>query len=827
MLAFRTLSGSSSARQSARFGTVRPEVQILSPRPSFCLFTPLEAYFSGMVSETQRLPQLQSAPRVLSRASLSPHLWRAGIVFAYCALTVVMLWPLVRTVGSAVAETDGDPLLNAWALRWVQHALVTNPLHLDDANLFAPAAKSLLFSEALIPQALTAWPIWLITHDALVSYNLSVLLTYPACALAMYALCRALGANRGGSFVAGLLYAFAPFRLDNTAHLQVLSMQGMPLALLAIVQYVRRPVWWRGLLVAAAFAYIALSSVYFLVIFGTGLAAFLLVEAVRQRRALVSRVGVGVALWLLVGAGIVAALDAPYLAMRQEQGIARTLDEAYDDAAHGASYVTVVPGSLLWNHTLPVSGVEHSALFPGATLLVFAVVGLVVARRKPWVWGLVAGGVVGFVLSFGPTWGEKVAGYPLPYRFLYEHVLAFQGLRGPDRFASLVLLALAPLAALGTTAFWGLISNRGAWWRAGVVPALCATVALTGIAVADDAARLLPTVPIDRSAMTLAPYRWLATRKDTGVVAEFPTDTAVVRTGFFSTYHWQPVVWGHSGFIPEANYRLLNRFNHGAARWPGADDLDVLADMGVRTLVIHRDEYSADELADIVVGFASLPKRVHLLTTQGNADIYVLTPATEPRPQVTDVRFAATDVGRLEDLPGTITVKNPSPTARMLYTEAKPRLTAEVRDARGTTVSRQTLDLTLPAMMSGDTSATLKFIVQLPHTPGEYTVRVVAAYFDQWPRFPPVAVRVVDPTALPHLKLVGTMLTGPALYAPRERVALWATLKDGRTVPLHDTQAQEDRTIAVDLGTVPPDAVQIVAHGTTSGVELWVDAETH
>ncbi len=33
------------------------------------------------------------------------------------------------------------------------------------------------------------------------------------------------------------------------------------------------------------------------------------------------------------------------------------------------------------------------------------------------------------------------------------------------------------------------------------------------------------------------------------------------------------------------------------------------------------------------------------------------------------------------------------------------------------------------------------------------------------------------------------MLTSPALYVPGERVALWATLKDGHTVPLHDTQA--------------------------------------
>jgi len=783
----------------------------------------MEARFGGMTSATQSETISPSSLRSI-RHAIYAHRWHIGILFAYIALTAVMLWPLIRTVSSAVAETDGDPLLNAWALRWVQHALLTDPTHLYDANLFAPATTSLLFSEALIPQALTAWPIWVITRDALVSYNLSVLLTYPACAVAMYALCRALGANRGGSFVAGILYAFAPFRLDNTAHLQVLSMQGMPLVLLAVIRYIQGPSGRRGVLVAATFAYIALSSVYFLVIFGTGLAVFLVIEAMRQRRAFF-RAGVGLVLWLLLGAGVVATLDAPYLAMREEQGIARTLDEAYDDAAHRDSYVSVVPGSIVWNHLLPTSGVERSALFPGATLIALAVVGLIAARRRPWVWGLVTAGGVGFVLSFGPTWGEKGAGIPLPYRFLYQHVIVYQGLRGPDRFASLVLLALAPLAAFGATALWQAVAARRVTWRTTLAPAALATLALSGVAVLDDAARLAPTVPIDRSAATLAPYQWLAAQPDTGVVAEFPADVGAVRTGFFSTYHWHPVLWGHSGFVPEAQYRLLSRFSlfsRGTDRWPGVDDLDALADMGVRTIVIHHAGYSRDELARLAADFATVPNRVRLLTTQGDADIYALTASTARKPQVTDVHFATSDVGNLDVLPGEIMVTNSGPTARMLYTQGKPRLAVEVRDATGTVVSRQVLDVTLPAMVGHNADVPVPFTVALPRPPGTYTVQVIASHFDAWPMFPPVPVHVVTFTTLPHLVLTGTTVTSPALYTPGERVALWATLKDGRTVPLRDTEANPDRTITADLGRVPPNAVQIVAHGTASGVELWV-----
>ncbi|HEY8291205.1 MAG TPA: hypothetical protein VIG44_01895, partial [Thermomicrobiales bacterium] len=84
--------------------------------------------------------------------------WYLIIPTLYVGIAVILLWPLVLHVHSAVADTPSDPLLNAWTLRWVQHALVTNPSHLYDGNMFAPNARSLAFSELLVPQAVMAWP---------------------------------------------------------------------------------------------------------------------------------------------------------------------------------------------------------------------------------------------------------------------------------------------------------------------------------------------------------------------------------------------------------------------------------------------------------------------------------------------------------------------------------------------------------------------------------------------------------------------------------------------------------------------------------------------
>ncbi|MHB8645525.1 MAG: hypothetical protein ACYDAR_07035, partial [Thermomicrobiales bacterium] len=501
---------------------------------------------------TAPMARLSVPKRPQLRALAERFRWQIIIPTLYIAVTVILLWPLVRHARSAVADIASDPLLNAWTLRWVQHALVTQPTHLYDGNMFAPNLRSLAFSELLLPQAIMAWPVWLASHDALLAYNVMVVATYPLCAIAMYALCRGLGAVRGASFIAGLAFAFAPFRMDNNAHLQVLSMQWMPLAILAVIRFMQKPTRWRFTAVAITVMLSALSSVYYTVMFGTALIIFLIVEAARQHRLFIARRTIGLLAALAVGAVIVAAIDLPYLTMRREHNIVRTLAEAYDDSAHKASYLTVTPGSLVWHHLLPTSGSQHSALFPGAVLLIFAVLGFRFVRR-PWMGGLAMLGAVSFVLSFGPTWGSKESGTPLPYRFLYQYIVGYQGIRGPDRFAAVVLLALCPFAALGATWLW-----HAAIWRdrrllrlAPVVTALCAFVV-----VADCATRLLPTVPVDRSATALAPYRWLASQPDTGIVAEFPVAATEFQTAFYSTYHWHDVVWGHSGFIPAATYQL-------------------------------------------------------------------------------------------------------------------------------------------------------------------------------------------------------------------------------------------------------------------------------
>ncbi len=565
-----------------------------------------------------------------------------------------------------------------------------------------------------------------------------------------------------------------------------------------------------------------LSSVYYLMMFGTGVAAFLVIEAIRQRgmffsrRTLLSRTAYILAGALALAGIVVAVFDVPYLAMRREHHIIRTLDEAYDDSAHALSYLTVTPGNIAWGHLLPVSGPEHAALFPGAILLVLAAAGLASIRR-PWVAGLVGLGVVSGILSFGPTWGAKGRGLPLPYRLLYQHVTGYQGIRGPDRFAALVLLALCPLAAIGATRLWrAAIRHNPALRRYGTA----AAIALGCLAIGEAAARLPPTILVDRSAATLAPYQWLASQTNTGIVAEFPVADTQQTTAFYSTYHWQPVLWGHSGFIPAATYQLRGRFV-GRDDFPGADDIDALADMGVGTIMIHRSGYTPDMLARITGALDGMPGRIISLGTFGDTDVYHLSPNPTAPPLTASVNFTINPAGNIDKLTGTVQIANGGESARMLYTHGQFDLGAQIRDANGKQISFQPADIVLPAIVPAGTTA-VPISVGLPHEPGTYTIDIKSSTVPILEDQPLFSVNVVGLTALPHLVLTDARLTSPPLYTAGEPVAMWVTTKDGKTIALRDTVAQPDGTLSIPAPALPPGTAQVVAHGKTSGIELWV-----
>ncbi len=156
-----------------------------------------------------------------------------------------MLAPITSYRHLDSALYGGDTRLNAWALAWVDHALLDRA-RIFDANIFFPASNTLAYSEHLLGISLFALPIYAITHNAALSYNVVWLLSYLTCALAAYAVAWRITRDRFASWIGGLAYAFCFYRmLHGHAHLQLLWTCWTPLSLLLIDRWWREPSWSR------------------------------------------------------------------------------------------------------------------------------------------------------------------------------------------------------------------------------------------------------------------------------------------------------------------------------------------------------------------------------------------------------------------------------------------------------------------------------------------------------------------------------------------------------------------------------------------------------
>jgi hypothetical protein len=157
---------------------------------------------------------------------------------AYTAIAIVMTWPVASRIAVDIAGDLGDPVLNCWIMNWTGGQVLAalsgnfNALHLYwHGNIFHPEPLTIAYSEHLTPQMLQILPILALTDNVVLGYNLLFLSTFLLSGLGMFLLVRDLTGRPAAAFVAGLAYAFAPYRLSQLSHLQVLSSQWMPFAI--------------------------------------------------------------------------------------------------------------------------------------------------------------------------------------------------------------------------------------------------------------------------------------------------------------------------------------------------------------------------------------------------------------------------------------------------------------------------------------------------------------------------------------------------------------------------------------------------------------------
>lgn len=524
-------------------------------------------------------------------------------IFAfYAGLSIALTWPLASELPTAVADR-GDPLLNAWIIDWVCHALTHDPLHLFDAPIFHPARFPLALSEHMTGIALPLIPFHLAGLGAVTVYNIGILLSFALSGYGAFVLARLVTRDVVASLIAGVFYAFVSFKFDHLSHLQIIAGGWIPLTLAALLLFWRTGSAKHAALFAAAFAMNGLSNVYWLLFTSIAVAitiAFLEVAGHpfnRKRLALA-----------LAGAAIVLLpFLVPYQVVAKSYRMQRTSIESRAASATWSDWFTASPASLIYGRQ--GAGQMERHLFPGVLPLILALAGAAAVMR---------GGV-----PIGQEWAGRgrllipaaivlaMAGCVLvpwhksdvPFTLAVVCGLAalpWKKMENPEPWVAAIWVAIGFIGSFGENSFLHPFLFRVLEpFRATRAPARWAIIAYCGLAVlaAIGASRLgrlrfalllvaivevIPRFTWNHVPPEFPPvYHWLARARPSCAI-ELPIAWNETEAYYVlaSTVHRVPIMNGVSGFDPPLHQTLLHHSYDDAM-------LDLIARNGATVVIVH------------------------------------------------------------------------------------------------------------------------------------------------------------------------------------------------------------------------------------------------
>ena len=307
------------------------------------------------------------------------------------AVALVFTWPLVAGITRDIPWDLGDSLLNAWILAWDADRLlrffggdIDAIRNFWNGNIFYPERLTLAYSEHLFAQAVQILPVYALTGNIILSYNLLFLSTFVLSGLGMYLFVREITGSARAGLVAGLIYAFAPYRVPQFSHLQVISSQWMPFVLYGLRRYFHtrrtRP------LIGAGAALVAqnLSNGYFLLFFAPFVVAYALFEIATRKLWKDARIWIGLSATAVLVTAVTVPFLLPYVELRNLGFGPRVLNEVKSFSADVLSYWTSPAESRLWGRIMRAYPKAEGDLFPTAAALFLAAIGIAASVSAPW-----------------------------------------------------------------------------------------------------------------------------------------------------------------------------------------------------------------------------------------------------------------------------------------------------------------------------------------------------------------------------------------------------------------------------------------------------------
>ena len=451
-----------------------------------------------------RLPVL-SKKSALRRGSVSGDGWNRTlnrlrflwIPLAYGVLTLVMTYPAILHVGDRVITSGNDTWIFWWNNWWVKKALTSGQGVYLTPYLFSPSGADLTYHSF-------SWlntGLWMVLDPlvgSVAAYNLTVLWVFPIAGWGMYCLAYDLTGSRGASFVAGLVYAFVPYRLGQLNHPNLSGTQWLPLYTLFLLRAVRCN-RRRDILLASLFLVLTglVGSNLFLysLIWTAIVATYLWLARVASLKRLIGVIGLA----LLIGTVVLLPQLLPLLGPRAFTEEALGLEQQDFMQTDLLAYALPNRSHPIWG-TAVKSAYDGRLAKPRRTVSVGYVVMVLLGygflrkgvRRQTGLWW--CGTLLWWLMALGPF--LKFRGFiynsiPLPY-YPLSRLQLFKMIKVPDRFN--VMLSMPVAVAVGN-ATADLLSRLKGRWRIAIFSVLAALISFEYL-----------SVPLEMAALEVPPF---------------------------------------------------------------------------------------------------------------------------------------------------------------------------------------------------------------------------------------------------------------------------------------------------------------------------------
>jgi hypothetical protein len=520
----------------------------------------------------------------------------AGVVFAVTTLTL-----FAPIIGPGMSEQtllssfnrlndDGSRQLTApeadslihtdnrymvWLTAHGAHSLLHHPWAFFDAEGCFPGENTLAYGETGLTLGLIGLPVFLLTGDAVLTFNAVLLLLSWIAAFAMFVLVRAWTGVAAAGIVAGVLYGYSEIRAGDVVHLNIFDTAWTVLALFFAQRMFTRQRWPDALGLAIC------------IVLQMGASFYTLVAG--------ALVGLPVAVWLIIAHGWRALRPAHVAAVIGLVGVAALLLFRPYLAFAESGVLPDQPNQYYGALSLLLP--ESTAFFGWTTLLLAAFAGLAPRRRLSLVVGdprvaLLAG--TGLVLLFSIGAISHVGLVPIAsdgddltaYRLLTMIVPGLDVIRSPAAMIPAAHIGAAVLAGVGAASLLQLApkpSTRLALSTALIALAILETIRPAALGLTPRT--LYAPIRTAPDAETVALYHEAAALGDEGPILVLPIQPRDLRAAsrgvLLSAYHWRHTSACYNFVHVRPGLRDV------AQRLPHPEAVEALLEMGFASVALQ------------------------------------------------------------------------------------------------------------------------------------------------------------------------------------------------------------------------------------------------